>query len=204
MPDSTYTTTHVYVKVHDGLSLMPKFTGPWLIVDRPSNSTIKIKTGTFADGSARLERVHWSNARPAYVGSDTPDAVRPKLGRPPKTPLHIPAPDDVLTCPVVINSEEPPTEQTSEPVELSAPNSNDETPSLSSDQSIPPITVQQTASRPQRSTRGVPPPKFQDYYTYSNTPWSANAQEIAALNYQISNVGPFREAPYGPPQIQVY
>ena len=55
------------------------------------------------------------------VGPETPDASRPKLGRPPNTPLYNSASDDVLTRPVVVNSEEPPE---AEPVEILAPNLN--------------------------------------------------------------------------------
>ena len=51
-------------------------------MDRPTNSTIKIKVGTYADGRDRVEEHHWSNCRPAFVGPNTPMGQRPKLGRP--------------------------------------------------------------------------------------------------------------------------
>ena len=42
-PDSMHTTTHVYLKVQDAKSLMPRFMGPFLILDRPTRSTLVLK-----------------------------------------------------------------------------------------------------------------------------------------------------------------
>ena len=110
---------------------MPRYRGPYLITDRPSNSTIQIKTGTFANGLPRLEVHHWHNARPAFVGPGTPDATRPKLGRPARPdPTMV---DSELTRRVTpkTNDEIPPNvcppnqiSQESQQTE-SAPNSND-------------------------------------------------------------------------------
>ena len=45
------------------------------------------------------------------------------------------------------------------------------------------IEPEPTNSRPVRSNRGVPHPKFQDYHTYSA--WSASAEQIKELNRAI-------------------
>ena len=72
MPESIYNTTHVYIKVQDPKSLMPKFAGPFLIVNRPSRSTIEVKVGTYASGLDRIDTHHWNSCRPAFVGPNTP------------------------------------------------------------------------------------------------------------------------------------
>ena len=197
MPDTTKTTTHVYMKVQDGQSLMPKYFGPLLIVDRPSHSTVTIKTGSWASGEDRLETHHWSNLRPAFVGPDTPLANRPKAGRPrqpPSThqPLQIPEPTPFVYQPTEeeipppdVNSESPPNfenqDQTSDITDTYAePTTVDDiTPNPSPSTGPPP-----SPPFPRRSTRsniGVPHPKYEDY-----SMWSANRQQLNAINYSIS------------------
>ena len=50
MPPTTETATDAYIKVDNPKGLMQKYTGPHLIVDRPSQSTIKVKVGTLKAG----------------------------------------------------------------------------------------------------------------------------------------------------------
>ena len=173
MPDSTLSATHVYIKNQDRHSLEPRYSGPFLILDRPSKSTIKIKTGTHPDGSVREEVQHWQNARPAYVGADIPDANRPKLGRPPK-PCPSPAASPTTLSDVNnVVDELPAISQ-----EINQPESQQiEPPNSNVEPEIPPVSVPQpdiepagtpsSSQRPVRSNRMVPHPKFEDYETYS-------------------------------------
>ena len=64
---------------------MPSYTGPHKIISRPTQSTIKVKVGTFVNGAENLQVHHWSNLKPATVREDTPEAEMPKRGRPAKT-----------------------------------------------------------------------------------------------------------------------
>ena len=64
--------------------MRPRYSGPFLIVDRPSDSTIQIKTGNYVSGRARLELHSWARCKPAYLRSGAEEGSRPKLGRPSK------------------------------------------------------------------------------------------------------------------------
>ena len=83
--------THVYLKSDNPQGLQPRWHGPYPISKRLGTTTIEVKTGTYANGSSRLECHSWNNAKPAYLADDTVIAQRPKLGRPPKASL--PQPD---------------------------------------------------------------------------------------------------------------
>ena len=88
--NSTFTkgmdkATHVYLKAYNPQGLQGRWHGPYPINKRLGTTTIEVKTGTYANGSDRLECHSWNNAKPAYLASDTVIAQRPKLGRPPKT-----------------------------------------------------------------------------------------------------------------------
>ena len=155
--------------------------------------------GSYADGRSRIERHHWKNCRPAYVRPGQQLGQRPKLGRPslptPQTVLTSPDPelstnDDSLTDFSRTENQnnstgDPPNSNESdqaqiindaEPVIVELPDSPSGPPNT------PPFT--RTSSR---STRGVPPAKFQDYFVFSNTPWSATDSEIQELNRAIGN-----------------
>ena len=86
MPPSTETATHVYIKRDNPKGLMASYTGPHLIVDRPSHSTIRVKVGTFKSGVENIQLHHWANAKPANVKADQPVAEMPARGRPRKSP----------------------------------------------------------------------------------------------------------------------
>ena len=194
-PESINTTTHVYLKVQDGRSLMPKYVGPMLIVDRPTKSTIKIKVGTYADGRDRVEEHHWQNCRPAFVGPDTPLHQKPALGRPARPTPSAPPPQ--LTLPVVDEPDFPENQQqidTNQPAEIPAPNFELINDPPQSPHAEPPESVQTTgpppeppfsaSERPVRTNRNVPHPKFADYYTYQA--WSASKNELDYINASIS------------------
>ena len=89
MPTTTENATHVYIKKDNPKGLMPSYTGPHLIVDRPSHSTIKVKVGTFKSGVENIQLHHWANAKPANVRADTPEAEMPVRGRPRKQPATV-------------------------------------------------------------------------------------------------------------------
>ena len=84
MPPTTETATDAYIKVDNPKGLMQSYTGPHLIVDRPSQSTIKVKVGTFKSGVENIQFHHWSNAKPAEMRADAEEAVMKKRGRPAK------------------------------------------------------------------------------------------------------------------------
>ena len=77
--------------------LQPRWHGPYAIKNRPGDSTIEVQTGTYKDGSARIELHSWNNAKPAHFDKTSPiiTADRPKLGRPAKPvasePVEVPA-----------------------------------------------------------------------------------------------------------------
>ena len=81
-PKDFNTATHVYIRVDKPENLGQKFQGPFVIVDRPSNTTVTIKVGVNKEGFPLLENHHWHNCRIAYLHPDVQDASRPKRGRP--------------------------------------------------------------------------------------------------------------------------
>ena len=80
---------YVYVKVVDPAPLAPRFEGPYLIVNRPSRSTIEVRIGSYVDGSPRLQTYNWNTCKIAHLREDAEPGQRPKLGRPPKAPDKI-------------------------------------------------------------------------------------------------------------------
>ena len=81
-PADFKTATHVYVRVDKPDNLGNKFQGPFVIVSRPSNTTIVIRVGYNKDGLPRHETVHRNNCRIAYLHPQVEDAERPRRGRP--------------------------------------------------------------------------------------------------------------------------
>ena len=61
-----------------------KFMGQFLIVDRPSPTTITVKVGITKGGLPRLETHHWSRAHVAHLRPDAVLAERTDLGRRPR------------------------------------------------------------------------------------------------------------------------
>ena len=87
--------THVYVKQHDTRGLQPSYRGPFLVLSRPSRSTLQIKTGLTRSGEIRSELRSWSDCKPAYRRDETLEASKPTRGRPPKQPPEPPLPAQV-------------------------------------------------------------------------------------------------------------
>ena len=85
MPISTENGTHVYLKKDNPKGLLPSYTGPHRIVDRPSHSNIKVKIVP-SDLELKTFSCTTANAKPAEVRSDTPEAQMPLRGRPRKAP----------------------------------------------------------------------------------------------------------------------
>ena len=210
MPSSITDTNYVYLKIQDGRSLSPKYQGPLLIVDRPTNSTVKLKVGTYADGRDRIEEHHWVNCRPAYVGPDTPIATRPKLGRPPArpsspTPLpelstdyqHPLSPFSDTTETQPIDEEEEVNKENPRKFKSASPSETSETPDIT-EISTPTISTGPPPSppfqppptqndRPRRHNMGIPHPKYADYKMF--TAWSATQSQLDNINTSISGKG---------------
>ena len=154
--------THVYIKEHGVKGLEAQFRGPFPVISRPSRSTVKVRVGFFANGEERHQIRHWRDLKIAQRRSeDTPEASRPKLGRPKNSPsvtseaANLTEKEDALGK----NKTELPAKI--QPAEL-------------------PAKIQ--TNRPVRSTRN-PAPSYVD----SVVPvWSASSEEIAFINQSIN------------------
>ena len=89
--------------------------GPY-VIKKKNDTTIEVKTGTFKDGSDRVELHSRNNAKPAVMAEDAVVASRPKLGRPSKPDaqtqltshtLNAKSNDDVTAQPVAKKSKLP-------------------------------------------------------------------------------------------------
>ena len=127
------------------------------------------------------------------MGPDTPLASRPRLGRPPTARPPPETVQETLTPVVEFPREETrsndfPSENVNN--EFDAPNFEPPNEPQQIESSEPTTGVEN--SRPIRSTRMVPHPKYEDYETYStwalSTPqyWVASDNELAALNHSIN------------------
>ena len=72
------------LKKENPKGLLQSYTGPHPIVDRPSQSTVKVKVGTFKSGVDNVQLHHWSNLKPARLRVDAQEGQMPKRGRPAK------------------------------------------------------------------------------------------------------------------------
>ena len=82
-PKDLNAASYVYVKIENPDNLARKFLGPYVIVDRPSNTTVTIRVGYDKRGLPRLETHSWDNLRVAHLRPDAQVAVRPDRGRRP-------------------------------------------------------------------------------------------------------------------------
>ena len=78
--------THVYIKKGKTAVLGPKFEGPFKIIERVSQSCIKVRVGTTAAGQPRLETQHWSNCKPVTLEEGQVEGSRATRGRKPLDP----------------------------------------------------------------------------------------------------------------------
>ena len=83
MPPATKTCTHVWAKKQKRKPLDPVYDGPWKILERMGDSSLKLKVGHYADGRPRTEIRHWRSCQPVQA-EEIPDVSRPALGRPQK------------------------------------------------------------------------------------------------------------------------
>ena len=74
---------HVWTKVQKPTPLGRRWDGPYKILERLGDTSLKIQVGEFASGQPRSEIRHWRSCQPAdFEPEET--AERPKLGRPKK------------------------------------------------------------------------------------------------------------------------
>ena len=84
-PQSTQTCTHVYVRKGKPSLLGPPMDGPYKIIERKSDSTLKLLVGHKVDGTPRYELHTWANCQP--MPENIPEfksMSKPTLGRKPK------------------------------------------------------------------------------------------------------------------------
>ena len=168
--------THVYVRVDNPKSLMPKYSGPFEVVSRPSDSTIQIKTGNYVSGKPKLELHTWARAKPAFMRPDAEVAQRPRRGRPSKSSITD-AKSSHATDPVP----EPTSTEETQPVAVTPPPiiNNETEGNITSDNS------KIGGSRPIRSTRN-PSPMYVDTIATPSA-WSASRSDLDTINSQITN-----------------
>ena len=81
MPPATATCTHVWTKKEKRKPLDPVFDGPYRILERLGDTSLKIKVGEYVNGEPRTEIRHWRSCQPVPFEPQE-DGQRPKLGRP--------------------------------------------------------------------------------------------------------------------------
>ena len=171
LPDIPEGVTHVYVRQHKTASLQSPFEGPFLVVDRPSKSTVKIEVGTLKSGEKRYEIRHLNDLKIPHPDSLAAPIQRSKLGRPSKhgnEQVSVPKPPQQE---VNKPAEEPQvTRKIQSPVPLARENSNTQT-------GPPPVPA--FPSRQQRTTRNQNP-------RYIDAIWSASHADIRELNQRIN------------------
>ena len=208
LPGLPIEVTHVYTRQHKAVGLQAPYEGPFLIVDRPSRSTVKLKVGQFKSGEDRFEIRHLNDIKAAHPKSMAAPAQRPVLGRPSKTPgtsapsggrHSTEAPSD-FRLPLKTGSESDSLQKSKQPTQpaavvgssplnnhaTSSANGRVESPSSGSE----PAKIQ-TSGRPVRSTRNQNP-LYVDAFTSvsipppAHKPWSATMDEVAEINRYIS------------------
>ena len=112
--------THVYLRADNPQGLQSRYHGPYLIKRRIGDSTIEVRTGTYKNGSERLEIHSWNNAKPANLADNMEAAERPKLGRPTKIVADADTPPlaseaDSLLTPSSKNADKPVSKQPKTP-----------------------------------------------------------------------------------------
>ena len=161
--------THVYTRQHDVKGLQPKYCGPFLVLSRPSRSTLEIKVGLNKDGSFRKELRTWSDVKPAYLRENMSEASRPKRGRPSK-----PTSDSLSNSKSSVDASLPKSNQNNVGTNNSkSPNSNAAVAAI--DFSVPP-PMERAGNSNAVATHAEP------------KAWSASQQDIEWLNKSISRL----------------
>ena len=98
-PKDFHSASHVYLKVESPENLGKSYIGPFPIISRPSNTTVRIRTGHTAQGVPREEVHHWNNLRIAYLRPDQVEGQRPKRGRPARNSEFNMAAENIVVMP---------------------------------------------------------------------------------------------------------
>ena len=191
--------THVYTRQHKQYGLDPPFSGPFKIIKRLSRSTVRIKVGTYADGSIRTADRHWSDLKAVKL-ENIQEENRPKLGRPKKQQPQ-PTP--------VVSTGPPNSKPFSNPETSAGKQPHPEyikkgpiiTEKMFDEANWPKILNIPTNNRPVRATRN-PNPQYKEAdaisvsiasIDFSKPPpspqpkmWSANSQELDSINQSIA------------------
>ena len=178
------------------------YEGPFLVVGRPSRSTIKIEVGQFKSGEKRYEIRHINDIKAAHPQSMAAPAQRPVLGRPPQSTAQsdrpqatdasqpsplLSSPSTLLSDRVGAKIESEPANKNKQPVadnKTWAPANNESESHATSSQlgRIPsPVTgppSNKPFSRPVRSTRNPNP-------VYMDAIWSASNADLEFINNSI-------------------
>ena len=121
VPSNLDRVTHVRIRRHKQGPLQHVFEGPFEVVERIGKSCIRIRVGSFADGTPRYEVHHWENSKPAVVTPDMEPAEKKKLGRKPlatstEIPSITPDSDKDIESGTDINNNSRPKRQTRPPL----------------------------------------------------------------------------------------
>ena len=182
--------SHVYVRQHKTTGLQSPFEGPFLVVDRPSRSTIKIEVGTLKNGDKRYEARHLNDIKLCHPDSPTSPVVRSKLGRPSK---NVEAKQQNQTNQSVSVGPEPPVSQ---PTNVNNGGTSD-TRNHETSTSI--VRVPAPGKKARENSNGPPPnPPFPRHSTkplrstrnsnpnYVDAIWVASPADLQELNRAIS------------------
>ena len=86
MPEKARTATHVWIKKAKTTPLSPLYDGPYKIIEKLGDSSLRIHAGHYANGRERIEIRHWNTCYPAIIAPGEEAAARPPLGRKPLNP----------------------------------------------------------------------------------------------------------------------
>ena len=97
LPKVPESATHAYTRQHQTTGLQAPYEGPFKIVERLSNSTIKLEVGQFKDGTPQYEIRHLNDIKFAHENSLAAEVQRPKRGRPARAVTSSPSDVSVST-----------------------------------------------------------------------------------------------------------
>ena len=202
IPPPPESITHVYTRQHDTRGLQSRFKGPFLIVARPSRSTLEIKVGVNKDLTDRTELRSWADVKPAYLKDEVVEAERPKRGRPPKAPS--PSSPEVETSSETPSDTSPPSNNNKAEPSTDVPSRNLNQYNLrprsnvnyssaidvtTIDFSKPPPLAGNSNVVPTHAEPTTGPPPFSGFI--NRQPWSASLQELASINQSIGGTRTF-------------
>ena len=163
--------THVHLKLDNPQGLHPRYHGAFPITKRLTPTTIEVKTGTFRNGTDRLEIHSWNNAKPAHMGEGAVAAERPALGRPSKQSTSS------KSSPVVVDD--------TSGSEDGSSHTDKQNKAVEREENKQTVDRENSNRRSPRSTRN-PSPNYVDSI-FEVRPWAADKEEIKLLNSQIGS-----------------